>query len=87
MEQNKKFFVEKKGKRTWVVIRQLPQDPQYKLGSHIPGYGKVVAVSAVDSCGFCGEPYDDHRPASGNSAPYCMARNSRPGDTFIREAR
>jgi hypothetical protein len=47
MEQNKKFFVEKKGKRTWVVIRQLPQDPQYKLGSHIPGYGKVAAVSAV----------------------------------------
>ena len=44
MEQNKKFFVEKKGKKIWVVIRQLPHDPQYKLGSHIPSYGKVVAV-------------------------------------------
>ena len=41
---NKKFQVEKRGKRTWVVIRQMPHDPQYKLGSHIPSYGKVVAV-------------------------------------------
>jgi hypothetical protein len=41
---NKKFFVEKRGKKAWVVIRQLPHDPRYKLGSHIPGYGKVVAL-------------------------------------------
>jgi hypothetical protein len=41
---HKKFQVEKKGKRSWVLIRQMPHDPQYKLGSHIPSYGKVVAV-------------------------------------------
>ena len=41
---NKSFLVEKKGKRQWVTIRQMPHDPQYKIGSHIPGYGKVVEV-------------------------------------------
>jgi hypothetical protein len=41
---HKKFQVEKRGKRIWVLIRQMPHDPQYKLGSHIPSYGKVVAV-------------------------------------------
>ena len=41
---NKKFQVEKKGKLLWVLIRQMPHDPQYKLGSIIPSYGKVVAV-------------------------------------------
>ena len=45
--QTKKFQVEKRGKRLWVLIRQMPHDPQYKLGSHIPGYGKVVAVEEV----------------------------------------
>ena len=48
---NKKFFVEKNGRKTWVVIRQLPHDPQYKLGSHIPGYGKVVALDGGDDPG------------------------------------
>jgi hypothetical protein len=38
----KTFKVERKGKQTWVVIRQMPHDPQYKVGSRIPGYGKVV---------------------------------------------
>lgn len=40
----KKFQVEKKGKLSWVVIRQLAHDPQYRIGSIIPGYGKVVAI-------------------------------------------
>ena len=41
---NKTFTVEtKSGKRIVVVIRQMPHDPQYKIGSRIPGYGKVVA--------------------------------------------
>jgi hypothetical protein len=44
MENLKKFLVEKKGKQSWILIRQMPRDPQYKLGSHIPSYGKVVAV-------------------------------------------
>lgn len=79
---NKTFQVEKRGKRTWVVIRQLPHDPQYKLGSHIPSYGKVVAVE--NECAMCGESFADHRPASGNSAPFCMSLQSRSGDTFIR---
>ena len=42
----KTFKVERKGKQTWVVIRQMPHDPQYVIGSTIPGYGKVVAVAA-----------------------------------------
>ncbi len=85
MENTKKFQVEKRGKLSWILIRQMPHDPQYKLGSHIPSYGKVVAVQ--DECGFCGESYDEHRPASGNTAPFCMSRDSRPGDTFIRGTR
>jgi hypothetical protein len=40
----KTFQVERNGKQTWVVIRQLPHDTQYKVGSRIPGYGKVVAL-------------------------------------------
>ncbi len=44
---NKKFQVEKRGKLSWVVIRQMPHDPKYKLGSHIPSYGKVVAVEEL----------------------------------------
>lgn len=47
----KKFQVEKKGRRSWVVIRQMPHDPQYKLGSHIPSYGKVVAFEHVTQDG------------------------------------
>ena len=38
----KTFKVEAKGKQSWVAIRQMPHDPQYKVGSRIPGYGKVV---------------------------------------------
>ena len=44
---NKTFKVERKGKQTWVVIRQMPHDPQYKIGSRIPGYGKVVEISTA----------------------------------------
>jgi hypothetical protein len=40
----KTFKVERKGKQTWVVIRQMPHDPQYAVGSRIPGLGKVVEV-------------------------------------------
>ena len=47
----KKFQVEKRGKRSWVLIRQMPHDPQYKLGSHIPSYGKVVAFEHVTQDG------------------------------------
>jgi len=36
-----------------------------------------------DPCGLCGEPHEDHRAASGNSAAFCMAPASRPGDTFV----
>lgn len=38
----KTFKVERKGKQTWVAVRQMPHDPQYKVGSRIPGLGKVV---------------------------------------------
>lgn len=44
---NKRFLVEKKGKRTWIVIRQMAHDPQYRIGSTIPGYGVVVDVAEV----------------------------------------
>ena len=47
---NKTFLVEKRGgKRTWAVVRQAPHDPQYKLGSKIPGLGEVVGVQ--NECG------------------------------------
>lgn len=46
---NKVFQTEKRGKLSWVVIRQAAHDPQYKIGSHIPGYGKVVAVREQES--------------------------------------
>ena len=42
--ENKTFQVEKRGKRQWVVIRQAAHDPKYKIGSHIPSYGVVVAM-------------------------------------------
>ena len=78
----RKVQVEKRGKRTWVLIRQAAHDPQYKLGSHIPSYGKVVAVE--NECGMCGESHEDHRPASDNSPAFCMSLASRPGDRFVR---
>lgn len=40
----KTFKVERKGKQTWVLVRQMPHDPQYTVGSVIPGYGKVMEV-------------------------------------------
>ena len=44
MTNTKTFQVEKQGKLTWVVIRQMPHDTQFTLGSRIPGLGKVVAI-------------------------------------------
>ena len=32
----------KNGKIVFVLERQMPHDPQYKLGSKIPGRGEVV---------------------------------------------
>lgn len=47
LAMNKTFVVEKKGKRLVVLIRQIPgHDPAYKIGSHIPSYGKVIEVRA-----------------------------------------
>jgi hypothetical protein len=43
----RKFQVEKRGKRAWVLIRQMAHDPQYRVGSHIPAHGKVVAIEEV----------------------------------------
>ena len=40
----KTFKVERKGKQTWVAVRQMAHDPQYVVGSRIPGLGKVVEV-------------------------------------------
>ena len=47
MTNTKTFQVEKQGKLTWVVIRQMPHDTQFTLGSRIPGLGKVVAIGDV----------------------------------------
>ena len=41
---NKTFVVEKNGKQSIVVIRQMAHYPQYKIGSRIPGWGVVVAI-------------------------------------------
>jgi hypothetical protein len=46
---NKTFKVERGGKQAWVVIRQMAHDTQYKVGSRIPGYGKVVEVKTSTS--------------------------------------
>ena len=40
----KQFQVERKGKQTWIVVRQMAHDPQYEVGSWIPRQGTVVAV-------------------------------------------
>lgn len=41
----KTFKVETKaGKVLTILLRQMPHDTQYKVGSRIPGYGKVVEV-------------------------------------------
>jgi len=41
----KQFTVEtKSGKTLVVVIRQAAHDPQYRVGSRIPAYGKVIAI-------------------------------------------
>jgi hypothetical protein len=45
----KAFKVERKGKQTWVVVRQMAHDPQYKVGSLIPGLGKVVEEQSSTS--------------------------------------
>lgn len=81
---NKSFLIQRNnGKQEWVLIRQEPHDPQYKLGSRIPRLGEVIRVK--DQCAMCGESYEDHQPASGNSAPLCRSLSSRFGDTYIRE--
>ena len=41
---NKTFKVVKNGKERWVIVRQMSHDPQYSIGSRIPGLGKVVDV-------------------------------------------
>jgi hypothetical protein len=41
----------------------------------------------VNPCAICGEAWDAHRTTSGNTAPYCVTKNSRPGDTFISSTR
>jgi hypothetical protein len=38
-----------------------------------------------EECAMCGEAHANHRPASGNSAAFCMSPRSRPGDTFVRQ--
>lgn len=47
----KKFLVEaKNGKREWRLVRQMAHDPQYTVGSKIPGLGRVV----LEACAGCG---------------------------------
>ena len=43
-KDNVGFKCEKNGKIIFVLERQMPHDPQYKVGSRIPGRGKVVEV-------------------------------------------
>jgi hypothetical protein len=39
---NKRFVVERHGKISYCIIRQMPYDTQYRIGSTIPGFGRVV---------------------------------------------
>jgi hypothetical protein len=45
---NKLFLVEKAGRLEWVVLRQMAHDPQYRVGSRVPGLGRVVQVRTVE---------------------------------------
>ena len=46
---NKRFVVEKHGELSNCIIRQMPHDPQYVIGSTIPGFGKVVGYGGIAS--------------------------------------
>lgn len=61
VQTNKTFRVEANAKQSWVVIRQMPHDPQYKVGSRIPGYGKVVGEKSPAA--HTAERYDYVRQA------------------------
>jgi hypothetical protein len=51
---------------------------------HLAAYNAAATPRVPAVCALCGEAHTDHRPASGNSAAFCMSRHSRPGDTFVR---
>lgn len=46
---NKRFVVERHGKVSYCIIRQMPHDPQYSIGSTIPGFGEVVGCGGPQS--------------------------------------
>lgn len=61
----KTFKVERNGKQTWVVVRQMPHDTQYAVGSRIPGLGRVIEIRATEEgpylpCSYCGSTF--HQP-------------------------
>ncbi len=72
----------------WHSSRKLAEGakPTYTITVK-SGVAPVDVLDIENNCGFCGEAYEAHRTASGNTAPYCMTKDSRPGDTFIKEAR
>ena len=59
-----------------------PQHAVHPLRQDGPPRQPPSGAGFVDPCGFCGEAYEAHRAASGNTAPFCMSPASRPGDTF-----
>jgi hypothetical protein len=46
---NKRFVVEKHGEVGYCIIRQTPHDPQYVIGSTIPGFGTVIGYGDIAS--------------------------------------
>lgn len=47
---SKSFKLQTKSGRTiFMIIRQMPHDPQYKVGSRIPGCGVVIEILPADT--------------------------------------
>jgi phage-related protein len=74
------------GRETRTFVKWVPGDltAAMEAASSLTADTDFSWLPKPDECGMCGEAYADHRPASGNTAPFCMSRESRPGDTFIR---
>ncbi|MGA7218463.1 MAG: hypothetical protein WBX38_09120 [Candidatus Sulfotelmatobacter sp.] len=93
----KTFKVERNGKQTWVVVRQMPHDTQYAVGSRIPGLGRVIEIRATEEgpylpCSYCGStfhqlpcPYEPVAPQWMGTEPcYAAETNAHISAFFAR---
>ena len=64
---NKRFVVERYGEITHCIIRQMPHDTQYGIGSTIPGFGKVVGYGDAPATVARNDPETSGRSKSDRS--------------------